>query len=288
MKRKFPVIGLVLLLVGLAGIGLFRFFTVSYFRPLGSAYGLGRDGNYGQPMLPGLGGRGWGTATGPDIGTDAAKKAATDFVASLGHADLKVADLWKFSGTPYYAQVVEKSTGRGAFEILVDRTSGRVYPEMGPDMLWNLKYGTAWGYGMRWMMGGAGTTGGTAGTAGGPGPGWGGFGMMGPGGPLGSGGVPGTPGPTGGGAPGTTAPTGDDGTTMSVSEADARSRATSFVKANATGMTIGPGALAYYGYYNFTVQSGGKPYGVLSVNGYSGQVWFHAWHGPAEQVVPIG
>ncbi|MHB8928062.1 MAG: hypothetical protein ACYC9Q_10480 [Bacillota bacterium] len=244
MKRRFPIVGLALLLVGLAGIGLFRFYTVRYYRPLGSASGLGRDGNYGWPMTPGLGRRGWGVAGEADIGVDAAKKAATDFVASLGPTDLAVTELWKFTNTPYYAPVIEKSTGRGAFEVLVDRATGRVYPEMGPNMMWNAKYGTAWGYGMRSMMGSA--TG-----AGGAGPG------------------------------------ANDGTKLTVTEADARARADSFVKANASGLTLGPRALTFYGYYNFTVQSGGKPHGIISVNGYSGQVWYHAWHGAAEQVTPI-
>ncbi|HEY3316077.1 MAG TPA: hypothetical protein VGL40_12480 [Bacillota bacterium] len=272
-RNRFPTLALALILVGLAGIGLFRFYTTRYYRPLGSASGIGRDGYYGWPMGPGAGGRGWGLATGKDIGTDAARKATTDFLATLNNPDLTATELWKFKGTPYYAVVTEKSTGRGAFEILVDRAGGRVYPEMGPNIMWNLKYGTAWDYGMQRMMG-----------SGMMGPGQGNYGLIGPGGPLGSGGtLPGT----GAGGTGAGAAAGNDGATMTVSEADARTRGDSFLKANASGFTLGPKALAFYGYYNFTVLSGGKPYGILSVNGFSGQVWFHAWHGPAEGVVPV-
>lgn len=37
----------------------------------------------------------------------------------------------------------------------------------------------------------------------------------------------------------------------------------------------------FYGYYNFDVNdsASGKKYGMLSVNGATGQVWYHSWHG---------
>jgi hypothetical protein len=35
----------------------------------------------------------------------------------------------------------------------------------------------------------------------------------------------------------------------------------------------------FYGYYTIHVLKDGKPYGMLSVNGYTGQVWYHTWHG---------
>jgi len=35
----------------------------------------------------------------------------------------------------------------------------------------------------------------------------------------------------------------------------------------------------FYGYYTFHVLKDGKIYGMLSVNGYTGQVWYHSWHG---------
>ncbi len=36
---------------------------------------------------------------------------------------------------------------------------------------------------------------------------------------------------------------------------------------------------AFYGYFTFDVDRGGKPAGMLSVNAYTGQVWYHTWHG---------
>jgi hypothetical protein len=37
--------------------------------------------------------------------------------------------------------------------------------------------------------------------------------------------------------------------------------------------------VAYYGYYTIMTKLKGKHYGMLSVNGYSGDVWYHTWHG---------
>lgn len=31
--------------------------------------------------------------------------------------------------------------------------------------------------------------------------------------------------------------------------------------------------------YHFDVMKNGKMYGMLDVNGYSGQAWYHTWHG---------
>jgi len=35
----------------------------------------------------------------------------------------------------------------------------------------------------------------------------------------------------------------------------------------------------FYGYYTIEVLSNGTTYGMLSVNGYTGQIWYHTWHG---------
>ena len=36
-----------------------------------------------------------------------------------------------------YAQILDLESGRGAFEVLVDPLSRTVYPEHGPNMMWN-------------------------------------------------------------------------------------------------------------------------------------------------------
>jgi hypothetical protein len=37
--------------------------------------------------------------------------------------------------------------------------------------------------------------------------------------------------------------------------------------------------VAYYGYYTIMTTLNGEHYGMVSVNGYTGQVWYHTWHG---------
>ena len=36
----------------------------------------------------------------------------------------------------------------------------------------------------------------------------------------------------------------------------------------------------FYGYYTLHTERDGEVSGMLSVNGYSGEVWYHSWHGP--------
>ncbi len=43
--------------------------------------------------------------------------------------------------------------------------------------------------------------------------------------------------------------------------------------------TISDDATAFYGYYTLDFSRDGKVVGMLSVNGYTGEVWLHTWHG---------
>jgi len=44
--------------------------------------------------------------------------------------------------------------------------------------------------------------------------------------------------------------------------------------------TIAAEPHAFYGYYTLHTERNGQITGMLSVNGYTGQVWYHDWHGP--------
>ncbi len=46
-----------------------------------------------------------------------------------------------------------------------------------------------------------------------------------------------------------------------------------------SGAEIEGHGLSFYGYYTFDYQIDGKISGMLSVNGNTGKVWFHSWHG---------
>ncbi len=45
---------------------------------------------------------------------------------------------------------------------------------------------------------------------------------------------------------------------------------------------------AFYGYYTFHFEKNGQVAGMLSVNGYTGQVWYHTWHGGFIQARDFG
>ncbi len=62
------------------------------------------------------------------------------YIARLGYADLSVAEIMEFEHN-FYVIVRETDTDIGAMELLVDKRTGIVGPEMGPNMMWNRKYG---------------------------------------------------------------------------------------------------------------------------------------------------
>src|SRR5256884_3468031 len=95
-------------------------------------------------MMGGLLGAGSG-----DIRMDRAVSAAQGVAASYSGSGLAVDEVIEFSNG-YYASIREKDTGIGAFEVLIDRATGRVSPEPGPNMVWNTRYGMMTG---RWPMG---------------------------------------------------------------------------------------------------------------------------------------
>ncbi len=121
--------------------------------------GFGMMDNVGSGMMGGQGGSmgACGTMMGfsgdygvnaTQITIDKAKEAVEQYLASTGNADLKLTEVMEFSNH-FYAEVEEKSTGVHAFELLVNKYTGTVSPEMGPNMMWNSKYSP-----MAGMMGG--------------------------------------------------------------------------------------------------------------------------------------
>jgi hypothetical protein len=74
------------------------------------------------------------------ITIQSAKDSVDKYLVSTSNDDLAVAEVIEFENN-FYAGVKEKSTGTYAFELLVNKYTGVVYPEMGPNMMWNAKYG---------------------------------------------------------------------------------------------------------------------------------------------------
>ncbi|MDR7554656.1 MAG: hypothetical protein QN157_03525 [Armatimonadota bacterium] len=233
------------------------------------------------PGFPAWGMHGWWWSAPPAAGggaltIDAAAERVRQVLAAWGNPDLALKEIMEFSNH-FYAVVVEKSTGLGAFELLVAR-NGAVRPEPGPNMMWNTKYG---------HMAGVGGFAGAARGAYGPGMMGGGPrgpGMMGPGGTPGRGaGGPGPygPGMMGGGwcvqgGPG--AAPGAPAATPTITRDRARALAAEYLAQVLPGAVPDEGT-AFYGYFTFDVERAGKTIGMLSVNAYTGQVWYHTWHG---------
>jgi hypothetical protein len=89
-------------------------------------------------MMPWAGSRG-SLGSSARLSIDQARTLAEDYAAAAG-ADLAVAEVMEFENN-FYAVVEETSTGRGAFELLIDPYTGAIGPEPGPNMMWNDKYG---------------------------------------------------------------------------------------------------------------------------------------------------
>ena len=246
MKRTWVILGVVAVAIALVATGVVGGLAVARGQwgirsvgrgMMGGAWGnvqcAGSQQGYGM-MGPGMMGGGYagtcGTYAAPGQGKitslQDAQAAVERYVQDLGYTNLKVAEVMEFERN-YYAIVVEKDTGIGAMELLVDKSTGAVGPEMGPNMMWNAKYG-----------------------------------MMGQGGMMGRGGMMG----------------GYSTGEMTLSPEQAAQAAQRWLDANLSGRTAGQGD-AFYGYYTFHFLNDGKIDGMLSVNGSTGAVWYHNWHG---------
>ena len=67
--------------------------------------------------------------------------------------------------------------------------------------------------------------------------------------------------------------------TMTVTLEQAIAYAQKYLDANISGATAATDPIQFYGYYTLDFEKDGKVAGMLSVNGYSGQVFLHTWHG---------
>jgi hypothetical protein len=161
------------------------------------------------------------TNTGAQLDINTAVKIAKDYVASTGNTNLAVAQVEEYTQN-FYVAVKEKDTGIGAFELLVDKYTRAIGPEMGPNMMWNTKYG----------MHGA---------------------MM-------------------------DYFTGSATTSASITAEQAKANAQQYLSTYYSGTTVGD-VEAFYGYSHIEVMQSGKVFGMLSVKSYTGQVWYHTWHG---------
>jgi hypothetical protein len=73
------------------------------------------------------------------ISMEEAVQAAEEYADGMG-SNFEVAEVMEFEDN-FYAVILEKDTGRGALEVLIDPYRGTVSGEPGPNMMWNGKYG---------------------------------------------------------------------------------------------------------------------------------------------------
>ena len=59
---------------------------------------------------------------------------AEQYITGYSNLDLEIAEIMELSNH-YYVQAKERSTGRYAFEFLIDRLTGRSQPDPGPNMV---------------------------------------------------------------------------------------------------------------------------------------------------------
>jgi hypothetical protein len=172
---------------------------------------------------------------------DQTRQAVETYLKGLNNPDLELKEIMIFDNNGY-ARITEKSTGIGAMELLVDPISQSVFPEYGPNMMWNLKYGHMSGFGG--MMGGFGRT-------------------------MGSGGM----------MRGLYTNTESVSASMTVTPEQAVSYAQKYLDQQFPGYQAATDPDPFYGYFTIDILNDGKPTGMLSVNGFTGQVFLHTWHG---------
>lgn len=97
---------------------------------------MGGQGMMGPGMMGGMMGI-YPAAVSPISEADAEQRLAT-FLAAYG-SDLQVEEIMPFASN-YYAEIADGS-GTAVGEVLVDRYTGAVYPEPGPNMMWNGRWG---------------------------------------------------------------------------------------------------------------------------------------------------
>jgi hypothetical protein len=263
---------------------------------------MGGHGGYGMMGPSMMGGYGYGVSNDVEpLTVGEAREAVESYLTSFGDSDLVIEEIMIFDNNAY-AIIVEESTGIGAFELLVDPVTKAVFPEYGPNMMWNLKYGmmsSFGGYGMMgpgMMMGGSGYGSMMMGNTG-----FGGMSGQGKSDAMsgsedmdmnnvdseemdGSEDMDATD-MMGGDGSGDSMTTFDVSSELPVTPEEALETAQSYLDQYYPGVEISDEITAFYGYYTIDTQTDGEIVGMLSVNGFTRQVFPHTWHGEFIEMV---
>jgi hypothetical protein len=190
-----------------------------------------------------------------------AETAVTTYLATRNNDNLTLGEIMIFDNHAY-AQIMDNNTGLGAFEVLIDPTTGNVLPEPGPNMMWNTEYGMMAGNSMM----GNGMMNGQSGSS-----------MMGNGQNSGM---------MGGNLMGNYGYAPD--AEINITAEEAVDTAQEYLDAYLSGKMADETADQFPGYYTLHVLEDGETIGMLSVNAYTGQVFLHQWHGDFIEMVGEG
>lgn len=244
MKKNLKVSILIMLVgvlaIGTVSFGMTRSFGGAYTNMMGgyshgnmmSGYDqTNRVNGYDQDYM--MGGYDTASLTPFDVTTLKSEEALTELVERyIGQYDqaLEIEDIFIFSNSDYYYSIIESETGKGALELLVNPVSGTIYPEFGPNMMWNTEYGMHGnnGFGMMGMMRGFNN---------------------------------------------------NYDEEDALSKAEALEKATTYLEKTDDKLAVEDGGHGFYGYYTFHVLEDDNTIGMMSVNEYTGDVWYHSWHG---------
>lgn len=231
MRRNFLfLLSIFAIILGTGGF----FFLNSSMAPWQSFYSSEAGINIGAMDMMSMMGRGMGGMMGmmmsgfvgagqKPISSQKAKALAKNYLNLYNNPHLEIEEALEFSQN-FYFSVKEKNTGIRAFEFLVDRYQGTVFPEPGPNMMWNLKYG---GGSMTSFEGRIQS---------------------------------------------------QENVKLPITKGEAKIAAQEFLE------SFLPGAVAedpekFYGYYTLEFKKDRRTLGMISVNGFSGELWYHSWHG---------
>jgi len=218
--KRFLIASIILITIGVVGL-ISEGIIFGLSSPVG-AFGTGTNYTFGPGSMMGMM-RGFNyrkqNIDVQNISFDQVKSSVEKYLNDTGLQNVKIKEIMEFSNN-FYIETVEKDSGFGAVELLLDKTNGAIFPEYGPNMMWNQKYG---------MM-------------------YSGF--------------------------------GGNQYNMTIDEQKAIELANSYLAKVSLNEFAGDEGQKFYGYYTIdTVNKDGNVVGMLSVNGFTGQVWYHNWHG---------
>jgi len=219
--KKFLIASIILMTIGVIGL-ISEGIIFSFSSPVGT-FGTGTGYALGLGnMMNMMGGFNLGQQNNnlKNISFDEVKSSVEKYLNDTGLQNVKIKEIMEFSNN-FYIETVEQKTGFGAMELLFDKTSGAIFPEYGPNMMWNQKY--------RMMHSIIGSN--------------------------------------------------QFENNMKIDEAKAIKIANNYLAKLSQNEFAENESVKFYGYYTIdTVNKDGTVVGMLSVNGFTGQVWYHNWH----------